>query len=148
MNNTDNMKIARLTDKLSVSSQIGVDDIPAIVEAGFRTIINNRPDNEEPCQPGATEISAAAQSAGLACVRQPVISGSINHEDVQTFAEHLNQSMGPVLAFCRTGTRCCVLWLLNQRDNPDAALAKAREAGFNLDHLRPQLAGEPQPQGE
>ena len=65
----------RVTDQLSVSPQISVDDVQAAADQGFRLIINNRPDGEEAGQPAGREIEAAATAAGLAYVHIPVMGG-------------------------------------------------------------------------
>lgn len=62
---------AWLTPTLAVMGQISAADIPALHAAGFKTIINNRPDDEEPGQPTAAETQAAVEAAGLAYIYQP-----------------------------------------------------------------------------
>ncbi|MCB1689091.1 MAG: TIGR01244 family phosphatase, partial [Halioglobus sp.] len=59
------MKIVKLTDTVAVSAQITAEDVVAIAAAGFKVLINNRPDGEESNQPTSAEIGAAAQAAGL-----------------------------------------------------------------------------------
>ena len=73
------MDIKTINDQFSVSGQILPDEIPAIVEAGFKSIVCNRPDGEAPDQPTITEIEQAAEAAGLECRYLPVVSG-IGHD--------------------------------------------------------------------
>jgi len=83
----------------------------AIREAGFSSVINNRPDGEVgPSQPSHTEMKAAADAVGLHYVYQPVISSQMTMDDAHRFHEHLESLPKPVLAFCRTGTRCTRLF--------------------------------------
>ena len=75
--------------------------------AGYKSVIINRPDFEGgPDQPTAADVSKAAQAAGLRIEYQPVVGSAMTIADVQRFAELLRTLPGPVLAYCRTGTRC------------------------------------------
>lgn len=103
----------RVTDELSVAPQISVADVAEAARQGFRTIINNRPDGEDPSQPAAAEIEAAAKAAGLAYVHVPV-RGSPGPAEVEAVREVVDAADGPVLAFCRSGTRSIVTWSIGQ----------------------------------
>ncbi len=104
----------RLADILSVSPQIAVEDVAAIAGAGFRSIVCNRPDGEDPGQPRFAEIAAAAAAAGLRAVHQPVASGAVTAVDGAMFAAILADLPKPVLAYCRSGARSTTLWSLCQ----------------------------------
>ncbi|MFZ5653882.1 MAG: TIGR01244 family sulfur transferase [Pseudomonadota bacterium] len=132
-----------LTPRLAVASQITPADVAEIAAAGYTAIINNRPDGEEPGQPTAAEVEAAARAAGLSYIHQPVVGANITPADVETFARLIEETPGKILAHCRTGTRCTMLWLLSQagKQSADALLARAREAGYDLEALRPRLEG-------
>jgi len=131
------MQAHQLTDQLSVAAQISADDMATIAAQGFRSIVNNRPDDEAPGQPANAELEAAARQAGLEWRHIPVISGKVNDEQVRSFAEALGQLPGPVLAFCRSGTRCSVLWALQAEGTADTILATTEAAGYELSMLRP-----------
>lgn len=97
----------------AVAPQLAADDMAAVAAAGFRSVINNRPDGEGgPSQPSNAEIEQAARALGLEYRYQPVNGAAILPQDVQTFAELVETLPGPVLAFCRTGTRCGNLFRL------------------------------------
>ena len=132
---------ARLDDHVSVAPQITLDEIPAIAGAGFTTLIGNRPDGEAKDQPDTAALAAEARRHGLDFVHQPVVGSAIDMRDADAFDAALAQARGPVLAFCRTGTRSTTLWALGQaRRRPvDDVLADARRAGYDLAGLRPQL---------
>lgn len=115
------MDVRKINEDLSVSPQITADDMTAIKEAGFRTIICNRPDGEEADQPSFAEIEAAASAAGLEARHVPVQSGMVKGEDVVDFASTLKQVQGPVLAYCRTGTRSATLWSLQEAKKRESA---------------------------
>lgn len=135
------MKIAELTPSLSVASQIAPSDLGALAAQGFRAVINNRPDGEAGDQPPSAMIAEAAQRAGLAYRHVPVVSGKITDDDVAAFAAALDELKGPVLAFCRSGTRSTVLWALSEAErlDPERILGTAADAGYDLWALRPRL---------
>jgi len=56
----------KITEQLSVAGQISRDEIAALAKEGFGTIINNRPDGEEPGQLTAAEARTEAERQGLA----------------------------------------------------------------------------------
>ena len=129
-----------LADDLSVSAFLPPQRL-AELHGRFKTIINNRPDAEEPGQPTSAEIEAEARRLGLAYVHLPVIAGQISDEQVRSFAEALAEHQGPALAFCGTGRRSTMLWALSQagRYGPEAVLKAAADAGYDLSSLRPRL---------
>lgn len=105
-----------LSPDLSVAPQLGPEAMPLAVEAGFRSVINNRPDHEGgPSQPTHAEIEAAAQAAGLTYAFLPVAPGYQSPEEVARFAELLESLPKPILAFCRTGTRSTKLYVQAQQ---------------------------------
>ena len=131
----------RVTDQVSVSPQISVDDVQAAADQGFRLIINNRPDGEEPGQPAGREIEAAATAAGLAYVHIPV-QGGPSRQQVDTQREVIAQADGPTLAFCRSGTRSIVTWslgeLLSGDRSRDELVELGRGAGYDLGGMLPR----------
>jgi sulfide:quinone oxidoreductase len=130
------MQPRQLTEQLSVAPQIAAADMPAIVAQGFRSVVNNRPDGEEPGQPDNAGLEAAAHAAGLEWRHIPVVSGKVNDDQVRSFSEAMAQLPGPVLAFCRSGTRCSALWALSSDDTVDNILATTEAAGYDLSILR------------
>lgn len=131
----------QLTAKLHVAGQITVADVRQAAAEGFTAIINNRPDGEDSGQPPAAEIAAAAKAAGITYVHQPVVGSNISDADVGTFARLVAETPGKILAHCRTGTRCTMLWMLSQAgtQSADELLAIARAAGYDLEPLRSRL---------
>ncbi|MHA6642281.1 protein tyrosine phosphatase family protein [Mesorhizobium sp. A623] len=109
------MDIRQITDSYSVSPQVTADEIAAIKAAGFKTVICNRPDDEQPGQPSHDAIQAAVEAAGLAFRYIPVISGQMTMENVEDQAAALDEVAGPVLAYCRSGTRCTNLYAAIQQ---------------------------------
>jgi len=135
------MEFKQITPFLSVSAQLGVGDIGIAAAHGFKSIVNNRPDGESDDQPEAAAIEQAAIANGLAYRHIPVVSGKVADDDVEAFAAALGELKGPVLAFCRTGTRSSTLWALSEAWHlePDAILAATPAAGYDLSGLLPRL---------
>jgi len=125
----------RVTDDFSTAPQISVADVAEAARLGFKAIINNRPDGEEPGQPSAAEIGAAAEAAGLAYAHIPVRGGP-GPAEVEAVRQALAAAGGPVLAFCRSGTRSIVTWSLGQAISGarprDELVNLARQAGYDL----------------
>ncbi len=130
-----------LDQTLVASPQIRLSDLPAIAAAGYRSVISNRPDGEEPGQPTADQVAAAAREAGLEFAHVPVVGGRISEGDVAAFRHALDDLPGPVFGFCRSGTRTTMMWALANagRRDADDLIAVARGAGYDLAGLRPLL---------
>jgi sulfide:quinone oxidoreductase len=128
------MDIKTLSSKASVTPQIKVDDLPAIKEKGFRSIICNRPDGEGTDQPTYKEIEVAAAKLGIDMAYQPIVAGKVNDQDADDFANLMTELPGPVLAYCRTGTRSATLWSLTQAQTRTTAdiLSKTKAAGYDM----------------
>lgn len=136
------MDLRKIDDTISVSPQISVEDVAIAAQLGFKTIVANRPDREEPGQPLMADIENAARVSGLEWVYMPVESGNITDGDVDRFAPMIRDAEKPVLAFCRSGTRCTILWALSAARTLPASdvVAKARNAGYDISGLAPRMA--------
>ena len=134
--------IRQINESISVAPQIAVEQVAEIAAAGFKTIVNNRPDDEDAGQPSGDAIRAAAEAAGLKYVSIPVTHAGFSHPQIDAMTEALTDSDGPVLAYCRSGTRSCNLWALAAAKagrNPNLLLAQAEDAGYDLRGIRPML---------
>lgn len=103
------MEIRQITEDYSVAPQISAADVAAIKEAGFRSVICNRPDAEDGAVPHDT-VEQAVRAAGLEFRYIPVISGQITTDNVDDQAAALDELPTPVLAYCRSGARCTNLY--------------------------------------
>jgi uncharacterized protein (TIGR01244 family) len=134
--------IRQIDDSISVAPQITPADVAEIARAGFVAIVNNRPDDEEGGQPEGDAIRAAAEAAGLAYTAIPITHAGFSGNQVEAMVVALQAADGPVLAYCRSGTRSCNLWALARAkmgDNPDRLMAKAAATGYDLTGIRPLL---------
>ena len=121
------MIVRKIDDKVSVAPQILPEDVSELAAMGFVAIINNRPDDEEGGQPAGDAIRAAAGEAGLSYTAIPVSPGGFSQEQVSAMAEALGAADGPVLAYCRSGTRSCNLWALAEASaggDPETLVSK------------------------
>jgi uncharacterized protein (TIGR01244 family) len=127
------MRIVSLSESVAVSEQIGVEDVAEIAAAGYQVLINNRPDGEEPGQPDSAEIEAAARAVGLEYHYLPVTAMNFPGPGFDQMADLLDDPSRPVLAFCRTGTRCTNLWIASREtDERGGATELARRLGYDL----------------
>ena len=128
------MDIKDINKRISVSEQITAADVQAIADAGFRAIICNRPDGEGADQPTFEEIDTAAKAAGLQTLYLPIVSGKVEDADAAKFGDALDALPGPVLAYCRTGTRSATLWSLSQAKSMPVSdiLAATKAAGYDM----------------
>ena len=128
----------KVTDRYSVSPQITPGEAREAAALGFVLVINNRPDGEVSGQPASAEVEAAARAAGADYLHLPIV-GRPTPEQARRQAEVVTGAAGPVLAFCRSGTRSITTWALGEaaagRDRSEL-VRLAAAAGYDL---RPML---------
>ncbi len=132
------MDIRPLSDDYAVSPQIAPTDVAAIAEAGYTTVVCNRPDGEIPTELHANAIRTAAEAAGLKFVLNPVVGGAISIDNVTVQADAIMNSTGPVLAYCASGNRSSIVWALalaGKRPTDDLIAIPARH-GYGLEPFR------------
>ena len=106
-----------INEQISVAPQILPTDMQAVAEAGFKSVLINRPDWEiEPSQLGSDLMIEAAKNAGLEVHYQPIISGEITLENIQEFKQLFQKLPKPIFAYCRSGARCANLYQLAQQN--------------------------------
>jgi sulfide:quinone oxidoreductase len=136
------MDIKALTPELSVTSQLTAADVEAARNAGFHAIVCNRPDGESADQTPYEAIESAATRAGMTASYLPVVSGKILDGEVDAFERLMKSLPGPVLAYCKTGSRSAALWALGRvKTQPlTDVLATAKKAGVDLQPSLRRLA--------
>lgn len=101
-----------IAEDVYAAPQLTADAMAAAAEAGFKAIMNNRPDMEGgPDQPTSAQIEAAAQAAGLSYAYLPVQGGYQSPEQIAQCAELLKTLPRPLLMFCRSGARSTSLYM-------------------------------------
>lgn len=110
-------QIREIGKNLWTAPQLQAADFAPVAERGFATIINMRPDGEEPGQPHEADLRRAAEAAGLKYEFLPVVGGQFTEQNIVDFARQVKELPKPILTFCRTGTRCANLWKLVEAQN-------------------------------
>jgi uncharacterized protein (TIGR01244 family) len=127
--------IRQVTPDFAVAPQLGPEDMAQAASAGFRLVINNRPDGEAPGQPTSLEMEQAVRAAGMDYVHIPVRGGPTPDQVDQNRAA-IDAAGGPVLAFCRSGTRSIITWSLGEAEagrRPKSDLVElGSHAGYDL----------------
>ena len=134
------MDLRQLTPDLAVAPQILPEDLPALAEAGFKVLINNRPDEEVGPDQDHVAMQAAAEAAGMHYFYNPFTPGQITSDMITTQAEALAAS-GPKIAYCRSGNRSTVLWALARagQEPTDDLMSAAAAAGYDISGFRPMI---------
>lgn len=130
------MQPTPITETLSVAGQIALEDIAALAKEGYGTIINNRPDGEEPGQPSHEEAATEAARHGIEYRYIPVLTNTITRRDVVAHQHAVVRGPQKVLAHCRSGTRSYLLWAASRAlydgESPLKLVAEAALKGYDL----------------
>lgn len=130
------MSITKISNRLSVMAQPKAVDFQTLADLGFTTVINARPDGEEPSQPGTDAEAAAAGQAKLGYAFIPVTVATLTEADVRAFQRSIEQSDGPVIAHCKSGMRALLLHaigeVLDGRMEPGEVIAFGLRHGIDL----------------
>lgn len=132
----------KIDDSILVAPQVSAAQMAEAAALGVTLVINNRPDDEDAGQPEGSEIEQAAKLAGMGYLAIPVTHAGFSGNQVDAMVTALSEVTGPVLAFCRSGTRSTLLWALARArmgDRPDDLAAKAAAAGYDLSPIRGML---------
>jgi len=138
------MERKMLAPGLSVSGQIHAADVAELAAAGVKSLICNRPDGEGPDQPTITEIEATANRLGLTVRYLPVLTGKVSDADARDFARAMDDLLGPVHAYCRTGNRSATLWALGAAEKGvslESIIAAGSAAGYDLRDVAERITG-------
>jgi uncharacterized protein (TIGR01244 family) len=128
-------ELFQLMPGLSVAGRLDRADIDALARAGVRTIVNNRPDDEDPGQLPAAEAKQLTAAHGIAYHHIPITAATLTRGDVDAFAAILRDAAQPVVAHCRSGTRSALLWALTRiREGADplALISDAARHGIDI----------------
>ena len=136
------MKLNQLEDGFSVSPQLRAEDFEAIAAAGYKVVINNRPDGEKHDYIPAAEAAELARAHGLEYHHIPVSPTQLTAEAIAKFKSVLEAISGPAVAHCATGKRSSAMWAICKAGaiEVDHILEQCALAGHDLSGLRPMLA--------
>jgi uncharacterized protein (TIGR01244 family) len=135
-------RLMELTPGLTAAGALSADDIEALAAAGVKTVINNRPDGEDPGQLSADEAQRLCATRGIAYHHIPFVAATLTKADIDAFENVLMSASHPIVAHCRSGTRSTMIWALTrvrQGDDPVALVALGAKNGVDISGL-PMLA--------
>jgi len=136
------MEINKIDDTISIGGQITTADVQRLNDSGFKSIICNRPDNEDLTQTDFADIEEAAKALGMEMRYVPISHGGLSMGDIEDFGAARDAMDRPHFAYCRSGMRTSSIWALHQATTGaevEEILAKAASAGFRLDHMSGML---------
>jgi uncharacterized protein (TIGR01244 family) len=104
------MRIRRINGMFTIANQVDVNKVEKLAEAGYKTLICNRPDKEGDDQACFADVAAEAQRLGMTAVYLPISESGTTPSDQQAFDAFIFETPKPIVAYCRTGTRPAALW--------------------------------------
>ena len=99
-----------LNAQVSVAGQMTTDKFQQLIKAGFKSVIVNRPDQEQGNTVSVAQLRQIAEQSQVSVIYQPILSGKISQTDVIEFANHYNELPKPILMVCRSGSRSSILF--------------------------------------
>lgn len=115
-----------LSEDVAAAGQISAADVPRIKEAGFKSIVCHRPDGEGFGQTPYRDIENAAKAVGVEVRYQPVSPGRMTAQDAAKFTALMTELPRPMLAYCASGARSSMLFMMSQQQHPMASLGHWR----------------------
>ncbi len=134
--------LMNLAPGLTATGALSRDDIEALAASGVKTIINNRPDGEDPGQIPAEEARRLCAAHGIDYHHIPFVGATLTSADIDAFDAVLKNAGQPVVAHCRSGTRSTIIWALTRvraGEDPAALVALGARNGVDISAL-PALA--------
>ena len=132
----------QVAESFWASPQIDLADVGEAATRGFCLIVNNRPEGESDDQTPGAAIEAAAREAGIGYLAIPITHTGFSEDQVGAMADAIDGASGPILAYCRSGTRSTLLWSLAramQGGDPETIAAQAAGAGYDVAPIRPLI---------
>lgn len=135
-------RFRKLSDDFYASPQVTPGEMSEAAAMGIALVVNNRPDGEAPDQPPGADIEAAARAAGMDYLAIPVGSAGFSEPQVERLQQAMAGASGPVLGFCRSGTRSTLLWSLARArsgEDPESIADAAAAVGYDVAPVRPAM---------
>ena len=99
-----------LNAQVSVAGQMTTDKFQQLIKAGFKSVIVNRPDQEQGNTVSVAQLRQIAEQSQVSVIYQPILSGKISQTDVTEFAKYYNELPKPILMVCRSGSHSSILF--------------------------------------
>lgn len=106
----NNLLSKTLNAQVSVAGQMTTDKFQQLIQAGFKSVIVNRPDQEQGNTVSVAQLRQIAEQSQVSVIYQPILSGKISQTDVTEFAKYYNELPKPILMVCRSGSRSSILF--------------------------------------
>lgn len=106
----NNLLSKTLNAQVSVAGQMTTDKFQQLIQAGFKSVIVNRPDQEQGNTVSVAQLRQIAEQSQVSVIYQPILSGKISQTDVIEFAKYYNELPKPILMVCRSGSRSSILF--------------------------------------
>lgn len=132
-------QLRELDSAVFVTGWITPSALADLVPLGIHSVVNHRPDHEEPGQATSLDLAIAAKAAGLRYEHAPVSRMPDGHAVLTT--ERALAERGPdegLVLFCKSGMRSTYAWALAQRRSgvsAESLRARAISAGYDLGAL-------------
>jgi len=135
------LDLKKLSESFWVSPQIEVADVEKLAQLGVKTIINNRPEAESDDQPHGWDIGEAAKKNGIEYFYLPITGSLLPRGQIERFQNIIVTAPGPILGFCKSGTRSVRIWAMCMaKAKPAWELVKtASNIGYDISALEPKL---------
>ena len=99
-----------LNAQVSIAGQMTTDKFQQLIKDGFKSVIVNRPDQEQGNTVSVAQLRQIAEQSQVSVIYQPILSGKISQTDVIEFAKYYNELPKPILMVCRSGSRSSILF--------------------------------------
>jgi sulfide:quinone oxidoreductase len=106
----NNILSKTLNAQVSVAGQMTTDKFQQLIKDGFKSVIVNRPDQEQGNTVSVAQLRQIAEQSQVSVIYQPILSGKISQTDVIEFAKYYNELPKPILMVCRSGSRSSILF--------------------------------------
>lgn len=139
------LKPTYITAQFAIGPQIEVHDIEHLAKAGFRAIINARPDSEDGDFMRSEEVAGRVAAFGLRYIYTPTDNHEIFEQDaIDKFEQAMSSLPMPIFAHCKSGTRAAILWAMVavRHQSTDSVIAQLNASGQELSFLEDELIAE------
>ena len=110
------LSVEMISPNLHVSGQISVSDVVQLALRGYRSIVCNRPDDEDGgMHPSHRALQAQCEAVGLQFFYYPVSPVAQSEQQVRDMCEILRSVDEPTLVYCRSGRRSRALIALGEK---------------------------------
>lgn len=136
------VRIVTLSPDFAVAPQLMAEDFPEVAEQGFKSIIGNRPDGEQPGQLSSADAAQLAKANGLQFRHLPLVMPIVLEEATSDATQELIDTLPkPILAYCRSGTRSAMAWAgaLSRTLPVDEVVGRLQAGGYEAAGLADAL---------